>query len=576
MRPWLPESKSISPTANQESLRPSSFGGRIADLRNIALLVVGWTLLLILLPPAHDYPVIDDWIYSGSVQNQLATGVFTMPGQSQASLVGLTLWGTAWARLFGLSNTVLTYSTLTLAFAGLLAFYGLARSLKTPPSGALLGTALLSINPIFLHLSYSFMTDVPFLALVLISCYAYILGLQRRSFFWLLAGGLAAGWAFLIRQFGVLPPVGFLVYLGLDGLLGTKEGGRRWRWREILGVGVLPAAIVIGWWLWSRDMPPTDAMRAAEGWRDAFVLKEPWLRVFVLRTLYLLPVIAFTTWTAITINRRRWWLIPLGLFLIGLAAFWANTVSEHWIGQTEPAFTFQLGPLSFDLPREIYTFGGDGNIVRTDGIDFYGYHQEPIWSPEAWRTIYVCSLALGALLLAKIADSLLDWGRERLQRQPLTPLAGVYLTGLAIFTTTVALSGYVYDRYVLGFGAFLILFAARGSREWGRAAWGFALAAFVVLALFSVTLKAAAIDHTNARWQAGNWFVAHSVSPMVGLDWNQGFFDSNPPYQVTDVDLPGYRTEARFPYTSRLSGFATRYVLAQSRNDLPPLGQSSK
>ena len=98
---------------------------------------------------------------------------------------------------------------------------------------------------------------------------------------------------------------------------------------------------------------------------------------------------------------------------MGLAAFWANTVSEHWIGQTEPTFTFQLGHLSLDLPREIYTFGGDGNIVRTDGIDFYEYHQEPIWSPEAWRTIYVCGLALGALLLAKMSDALLDWGRER-------------------------------------------------------------------------------------------------------------------------------------------------------------------
>src|SRR5437762_12891933 len=117
--------------------------------------------------------------------------------------------------------------------------------------------------------------------------------------------------------------------------------------------------------------------------------------------------------------------------------------------------------------------------------------------------IYICGLALGALLLAKMSDAILDWGHERLHRQPLTPLAGVYLTGFAIFVTTVALSGYVHDRYVLGFGAFLILFAVRGSRGWGRAERGSGLPTFVVLALFSVTLKADAIDHTNARRHAG-------------------------------------------------------------------------
>src|SRR5438874_12261393 len=98
--------------------------GRWADLRNVYLITLGWTALQWLLPPEHEYPIIDDWIYSGSVRAQLDTGVFLMPSQSQANLVGLTLWGTAWARVLGLSYTTLTYSTLALALAGLLAFYG--------------------------------------------------------------------------------------------------------------------------------------------------------------------------------------------------------------------------------------------------------------------------------------------------------------------------------------------------------------------------------------------------------------------------------------------------------------------
>jgi 4-amino-4-deoxy-L-arabinose transferase-like glycosyltransferase len=141
------------------------------DVRNLYIILAGCVALLVLLPPEHEYPIIDDWIYAGSVQHQVATGVFAMPPQSQANLVGLTLWGTLWVRLFGFSYTTLTYATLALALLGLLAFYGVARRVGTLPNAALLGTGLLAVNPLFLHLSASFMTDVPFLALVLVACY---------------------------------------------------------------------------------------------------------------------------------------------------------------------------------------------------------------------------------------------------------------------------------------------------------------------------------------------------------------------------------------------------------------------
>ncbi|MDQ6693451.1 MAG: glycosyltransferase family 39 protein [Chloroflexota bacterium] len=561
---WLPKpGKGVG--GNEQTSGPDAHR---ADLRNLLLIAAGWMLLLVLLPPAHDYPVIDDWIYSASVQQQLNTGVFTMPGQSQASLVGLTLWGTGWARLFGFSTTVLTYSTLFLALAGLLTFYALARTLKTPPAGALLGTALLGLNPIFLHLSYSFMTDVPFLALVLIACYAYVRGLQPcGSSAWLLVGGVFSGWAFLIRQFGVLVPLGFLAYLFLNLLTERRWNQPRWWW-QMLGVGLLPAFIAGGWLYWSRDTPPTQAALSAEGWRSAFFMKEPWLRVSLLRVLALLVPTAFTAWTAIRIRRTRLWLIPLSLAIVGGGMLWASGVREPWIGQTEQPFIFRLGSLAVELPQKTFNFGGDGNIMRVGGIDFFEYHQQAIWSPEVWRALYIFGSVLGALLLAKACDSLLDWAGKR----PLAfrPDAGFYMVGLAIAVVTVAASGAIYDRYVLGFGAFMILFAVREACSWGRIAWGYSLAALVVLSLFSVTLKADAMDHTNARFLAGYWFQARGASAMSGLDWNRGLYYSNPEHIVTDLPVPGFRTDATFPYTSRLSGFTTRYVLAQTRTDLPP------
>jgi 4-amino-4-deoxy-L-arabinose transferase-like glycosyltransferase len=536
------------------------------DLRNLYIILAGCVALLVLLPPEHEYPIIDDWIYAGSVRHQVDTGDFAMPPQSQANLVGLALWGTLWARLFGVSYTTLTYSTLALALVGLLAFYGLARRVGTPPNAALLGAGLLAVNPLFLHLSASFMTDVPFLALVLVACYGYVRGLQHGQWGWLLVAGVCAGWGFLIRQFAILVPAGFVGYLLLEGL-----PARRWRRLEMLAVIGPPALIVLGWAIWSRDTPTTPFTIQADQHRAAFVLKPAWVEVFLLRALTILPLTALSAWAAIILPRRRWWLVALWAVLVAGAEWIAANLSHIWIANTLPPFTFRLGPLALDFPQQTYPFGSEGSILREGGIDFFQYRQALIWSPEAWHLLLVLGLILGVLLLAKMTDSLITWLRAWWRERDLSPLSGVYLTGLATFGVTLALGGDFYDRYLLGFVAFVILFVVRGAAGWSRRAWAYTLVVFALWAGFSVLLRADSIDHDNARWQAALWLSARAGPVQMGFDWNNVYPAGNGTYEITDVPIAGFRTEARFPYTSRLSGFSTRYVLAQARADRPPL-----
>src|SRR6185436_9005746 len=40
-----------------------------ADVRNLALVLACFALVLALVPPAHSYPVIDDWVYARGVNN---------------------------------------------------------------------------------------------------------------------------------------------------------------------------------------------------------------------------------------------------------------------------------------------------------------------------------------------------------------------------------------------------------------------------------------------------------------------------------------------------------------------------
>ncbi|HUS15961.1 MAG TPA: glycosyltransferase family 39 protein [Chloroflexia bacterium] len=519
--------------------------------------------MLLLISPEHVYPVMDDYLYAGSVRDMLQTGQFHMPGFSQANLVALTVWGTWWSQVLGFSFTTLTYSVVTLAAVALVAFYGLARLLGVTPGGALLGTVLLGVNPMFVHLSYSFMTDVPFLALVLTACYCYVRGLEApRPLAWLLAAGILSGLAFLIRQFGVLVPAAFGAYLVLDMML-----TRRRRLVALLLTGLVPGLIVGAWWLWTRDLPPTPVSIDVGARAAAFIGKPVWARIIIVRTLIFLSFAGWFTWAALPLRRRRWWLVPLAAVLVVGGMYGVRLAPDAAVLQTEPPFVAQAGSLAVELPQDEYTFGLVGSIIRQVGIDFdeYNYPQQPIWSPEAWRALWVIGALLGILLLAKIADGFLDWLRERRGRRPLSPLVGVYLLGLLTLFTVTAFPADIFARYLLSLTPFLILYAVRGAAGWSRPAWGYSLAACAILAVFTVLLKADNMDHNNTRWAAGLAMEARTGAVRVGWNWDHWDHRDSEVYRIGDAHAPGFRTEQRYPYMSRLSGFQTRYVLAESK-----------
>jgi hypothetical protein len=571
-QPWAP-----APTVVNIDVRSSAIAR--TDARNLIIIVAVWALLLLVLPPAHEYPIIDDWNHAASVRTMLAKGTFEPPPTMQANLFGLTVWGAAWSKLFGFSFTTLTFSTLALALAGLLAFYGIARRLGVSPMGALLGTGLLAFNPLFVHLSYSFMTDVPFLSLCLISCYFYLKGLHggggsmRRDLLWLLLGGAFAAWAFTIRQFGILVPIAFLLYLGYDALV-----ARRWRPAHILALAAVPAVVLGVWFLMRMGIPPSDGALAASGRASTFLFKEVWPRVALMRVLMLLPIAALSVWAAVKLPRRRLWLAGLWAVLLITALYTVDFPKETWLQAGEPPFTATLGSLAVPLPNEPYTFGAVGNIIRVGGIDFFEYTQQPIWSPEAWRLLWIIGLGLGAVLLAGISSALFDWARDlarRLWRYRRTPPASsampLYLLGGMIFLVSVLFLGDSYDRYVFHFLPFLLLFLVRGSASWTRRGWTYSLVALALIASFTVLAKADNIDQNNARWTAANWLLSRSGGLHAGYDWDNWVGGRNDDYQVAGVALGGYRIERKFAYTCRLCGFEQRYVIAQSKASVPPL-----
>jgi Dolichyl-phosphate-mannose-protein mannosyltransferase len=193
------------------------------DLAVIALIGILWTALAFAIDPRGDFPLNDDWGYGLPVKALVERGEIRFTEWNNSILIAQVIWGALFCLPEGFSFTALRISTLVLGLVGLIGMYGLLRQLGTKRTVALFGAGLIGANPLYLNLSYSFMTDVPFSSLAIVSILLLIHGMTRESDVSIWVGlGLALATVF-IRQVGLGIFFGFVVaYPFWRGL------GRKW------------------------------------------------------------------------------------------------------------------------------------------------------------------------------------------------------------------------------------------------------------------------------------------------------------------------------------------------------------
>lgn len=163
-----------------------------------------WLLLLVIIDPRGDFPINDDWVYAYPVKSLLEHGRFEFLSPFAANLLLQVLWGYLFCLPDHFSFTSLRISTLVLGFTALISTYRLLKEGIKDKFIISLGVLLVLLNPLFLPLAYSFMTDIPFLAFILAGIFFYIRfyeTLHTRDF-WL--SFLLFFCAYLIRQPAIL------------------------------------------------------------------------------------------------------------------------------------------------------------------------------------------------------------------------------------------------------------------------------------------------------------------------------------------------------------------------------------
>lgn len=473
---------------------------RRVDAAFVGVLCGIYGLWFLAASPRAEIPLNDDWAYAQTVRTLLETGRLRVSDWTAASIVFQTVWGAvfAWAG-GGFSFTVLRASTLTASFLGALGCYALLCELGLPRRNVWLAVLALVVNPLFVYLSYTFMSDIFYFSLMAWSLWAYARGLRRGSVSALWAGAACAGAAYLSRQVAlVLPAAAALAWV-------VRE--RRRAWGGVLAIVAVPLAVcaVHEWWLRAvHGVPWGFQINVVQNNLRASLTSQLPLWVFWKILLSCLYLGVFALPLSVAHAGRPWWAVPRGarrrvvilslVWFVVLAAICGVTLGES--GRVMPYL---------------------GSVINRSGLGPRNLHGDklPFAPPWIFGPVTVLAVLGGAAQGALWTEAV--WRLRRVRGGPwlLLPVSGLLMLAPTVLMAT------LWDRY------FLVLLPAAFAFAVGRvpvrwSGWAAGVVTCAVFLVYSLTGMNDCLHWNLARWTAGRRAVARGVAPGEvdgGFEW---------------------------------------------------------
>jgi 4-amino-4-deoxy-L-arabinose transferase-like glycosyltransferase len=479
---------------------------------HMAALAALWTVLALIAGPRGDFPLNDDWAYGLPVQSLVDHGALRLTFWQSMPLLPQFAWGALFALPFGFSFTALRVSTLVLGMVGVLGTYALLRRRGVPPLYCLAGALCLAVNPMYVTLAHSFMSDVPFTVALVVSAVFLLRALERNELRPLLAGVALAIVATLIRQIGVVLPLAFVIAAALSWDL---RGRRFWLHAVlplVLVAAVLPASRAL---LEStvglprlydfRDVGLSEALRdLAHARLGALRLPIERSVLFVLYTGLFLSPITLTLLVAEAPGKLR-------LLLVGLAS---------------ALLAAALVVLRRHMPVPVI-----GNVMLELAVGPRTLTGVALELPVALPRIAITLLASsGAVAMLYLLGARVRPAIEALRRRKVDPSAVFAIVVIIVGFGPFAIAyGTFFDRYML-FALPLLLLLLLGGRRLpslvGRAC-ALTLAPAFVLGVGGALFSTAAV-HDYLGWNRARWQAAAALSGRgIALDQIDAGFEYN-------------------------------------------------
>ncbi|MDQ3780217.1 MAG: hypothetical protein M3354_06715 [Chloroflexota bacterium] len=480
----------------------------------IAIVMALYLLAARIVPVMTPTAVGDDWVYARSVEILLREGDLRILDLSVVTLVFQVVWGALFALILGESFGALRLSTVVLVGLSGLACYGLCRELSITRSRAALGAAVYLFNPLTFVLTYSFMSDANFTALLVIASWGYVRGVRsgptRAAGKWALLGGsVGASCAFLVRQQGAFIP--FAVVFGL--LLAGRLRFDRASVALVLRIAAIPVVAVFAYYYWLIEINGVPHWQTsfvqniqAAGWDASWLLirRMTFIEMAYIG-LFVLPIVVAAIFSFGRLVRIR---SPLGVLL-----FTAWTVAVI----TGVRYFDALGVAPPPMPRMPYI----PQYVGSSGLgpaDLMGGRQWIIGWTALDRITAISAIA--SILFAMSLSRQVRWGRLT---DPGTT-GGIIMISIAVWQTVGVWPPSFHfrdwivsvDRYLLPIvplAVCIALWALRDLRLVMPLAW-------LTMALYGVIAVAGTRDFLvfqDATWKLAQQTVEEGV-PMTHLD----------------------------------------------------------
>jgi hypothetical protein len=464
------------------------------DILAIAFL---WCVSLTIVNPFGNFPLNDDWSYGLTVKHLIEKWDFRPTGWTSMPLITNALWGSLFCVPAGFSFNALRLSTLTLSLVGILGAYVLMRNVCQSRWLACIVALTLGFNPICYAMSNTFLTDVPFTAIMILAAIFFLRTLRTESTLDLLAGTAFAVAATLSRQLGISVALAFAVVLLLKRGITTANLAR----------AALPPALCIGvlsgfqhWLAATGRLPALYYSKNAD--MLGVLLNPDWFIRVVTRNIYvtllylglfLSPVLLFevaTLWArqkgkAITIFIASVGaVLVLGRFLDGrtrlMPVLSFGILDKSGIGPFTLRDTFVLNNLMPTLPAgfwwviTVVSVAGAALLITTLGLGAIGFAQRvrpsKINDSEAAAIFFLLSAMIYLLPLMIMPSS-----TSPMEDKYFVPLIPLFAGCIASVSSQLPR----IDAKISRFGVVMLLctfglFAICGTRDylaWNRARW---------------------------------------------------------------------------------------------------------
>jgi hypothetical protein len=459
-------------------------------------LLLLWLLLILIINPIGDFPLNDDWCYGKSVKTMYENGYLKLYNWGEMTLVAHVYWGYFFTEVFGFSFTVLRWSTLLMGFATIIGIYELFKLAKLSRWAIFVGIVLCVMNPIFLSLSFSFMTDVPFMCVTIWTFFFFAKALQTDKWQPVFLAIFCCYWAFLIRQLAWVFPLVFLVTFVI-----VKP-----RNRKNLLKAVAPLLALIFFSLVFNYLMETNNL-LQQRYNSKFNL----LIDSIVNVDKVIIINAFSYFCR-TMAYLGIFIVPIHLLYLKRYSFKGATISAI-------VWTFLITAFLIWTRKEIPSldniwidFGVGPTTLADDGGSFTK-SPEPTMPKWFWQLLTTIGVFSSVTLVFHIRKMVFGVFRKR-KVNSLVVLSFVFFV---VYLTPFLLVG-VYDRYLLPLFPIAIVFLGANSSKVPGKSYQYITYGFLgIVTWFSVCAV-----HDYLSWNRARWEVLNELTETIPKNQIQG------------------------------------------------------